>query len=303
MNTQLVSLLFVISSLSAPAFAEGLNLPEAGSPAQAGRILAFPSVKGVTWFLASGLSSTLDCSGGGFSNRVCSVKVFNTVTDKEEAALRALTPAWGQFDGFRDFNTNIVTSIDERFESLAAPLDQAHPLIMRTLAVSNQSPYASLLVRISTGDGDVLQKAYDTVGLGNFVSEVTLRGESTETYLALREIDAIRDVLNRCVSSGGMKGSALKAALKSALNQVQLVRQGLEADEAQIVAYEQVLRTFFKLAGRGRYQVRQDRLPLLQEGYVIVDETYAPVTMKCRIVLPLKKNAVSTAACQPQEGV
>jgi hypothetical protein len=280
-------------------FADGLNLPEVGQPTPAGRLMAFPSSKGMTWFLASGLSSTMDCTPApqGVLNRVCTVRVYNTVTDEEVNALKALTPSWAQYNGFRDFNSNIVSSIDDRFESLSGELATGSPMYMKTLGISNQAPYASMMVRVGVREGESLLNSYQNEGVGEFVSEVEIQGEWTETYLALHGVAPIQQVLNRCHNSGGMKGSVLKQALKDAIAQTTLAREGLEPDEARAIALDHLLENFFVLDGRNHYQVKLNHGADVVEGWVVVDETYSPTPMRCKAVLPLKKGAVGTVTC------
>lgn len=301
-NLNWVFFCFWIGLSNSLSQASELNLPEVGNLTQVGRLMVFPSQKEATWFLASGLNSELSCSTAtsNSSSRACIVKVFNTVTSEEEAALKALTPGFAAYDGFRDFNTDIVTSIAESFETLSSPLESGRTLLLQTLAVSSKYPYASVIAKVTLNDAETLTHEYETGSLGVFVSKVTIRGEKTETYLAIRDTGPIKFVLTKSLVTGPMKGGELKAALKLALSQSTIARVGLESDEANAIAYEHLLTDFFHLNSKGRFEVKAGKVNSLDKVLVIVDETYS-VTMNCKATLPLTKGAMSSVQCTEAE--
>lgn len=281
----------------------GLNLPELSNPTLVGRIMAFPSIKKMTWFLASGLSSRLDCTQAlqGSTTRACQVRIFNTVTVAEDAGLNRLALPGTQSSSFQDYNSNIVRTVDEHFDGMLGAMSNGATMLLKNLAISDRIPYASIMSRASIIESDALIKAYQGDGVGTFVSDVTINGEETETYLAIYGTSAIKAVINKAQSAKGLKAADLRTALKAAVTESNLVQYGMELDQAQTFAFEQILKTYFQASAHGRFAVRKNMLTSLTDSLILIDETYTPEKYRCTVTLPLKSGAVSSVQCETEE--
>src|ERR1022692_563244 len=145
----------IVGLLLAPAIATpqdlGPNLPNIADIHNVGRLNAFVSPRGVTWFFPAAFSSVFKCLDvpAGAKSRLCTLVVVNALQDTEKIGLSQLADtAGGVVTHFTDVEP-FVKKIDESFQGLPASVTAA-PLLLKTLRLGPANlQYASLSQRFT----------------------------------------------------------------------------------------------------------------------------------------------------------
>jgi len=295
MKTKILLSLLCLSSV-ALAYADEDNLPDLNQPQTEGRLAIFPTNQNVVWFAPMAFSSNLDCTPPSSSGeRACFVRIYNRITDQEQAAMQHFVKAGQVVGGFRDVDS-IVHSVNESFSDLNSQLQTGVPMLLKTLVMDNRNTYASIALRVNSPNYKSLSQAYEEDGLGKFVSEVHFSGEYTGDYIAIQETSILRRALEN-LASNPVSLTETKNALKNALKASSLSLNNYSVDEANTIAVSHLVKDYFTLGRQGRLYVRNDQLSSLPAVLVVLNETSSAVDAHCIATLELKKDATSTIKC------
>lgn len=279
--------------LGSSAFAQA-NLPNFGSAQMVGRVAAFPSPRGTTWYLPLALSPQLECSPDA-AKRSCIVKVVNWLSPQESARLSQMqTQSRSGVAPVTPINPMVVRSVAEHFEGLPQGF-QSSEMKLQTLALNERGPYASVALR---GDGSAIasvEQQFESSGVGSFESEVVLNAESVAEYIAIQNTDALRSALSGL--SGRYSRSDMLASISRVVATLDLQTFNVDAGEARQIAAEQIRSLFFRYTRFKGYEVVLDQMP---KTLVLRDEHSAPYQVRCLVNLQLKAGAVPQVACLPE---
>jgi hypothetical protein len=289
--------LAVVLAVSSPAHSQAVfNLPNFEGLSSIGRVAAFGSPRGVTWFLPSAFSSSLTCTPqtAGANMRTCSLVVYNWLTQEERDDLVQLQKKYGgsltHFTGIESF----VQRIDELFVSLPNSLTNT-PFMLRNLQLGGEKmPYASITQRVTSDQAKLLLSGYQGDGIGEFSSKVTFRGERTEAYVALRNPTVLGSTLRNLVS---VEANKVSSVTRSAMKPEFILSEGVAKDVAVALAEYFVRKQCFSVKASGDYFADRSADECLPGFVTTVDETSEPAVFVCTATLELKQNGTVKVAC------
>lgn len=288
---------FTIWSWSAHASAPQ-NLPNFGEQVSVGRMQAFVSPKGLTWFLPLAMRSELSCSPGSTSRaarRSCNLRVFNNFSPNEEAALVQLERSTGtKVVALSAMDSGKVLTVGERFPTFAQGIETGE-MILRTLQVNPSGPYASVLLRAQGKTISEIEEQYKSQGLGEFKSEVTMRGESVDAYLAINNAQLLRQELSQL--TGRYSNLQMTQIIDRLISRLSVTAYGFQEDEKRNVLQHE-LRRFFQNSRHRQYEVSQTKVQHLTDTHVILDDRSAPFVAICTATLDLREGGVSQTRCE-----
>jgi|GEM_PF-4050214 len=279
--------------LGTSAFAQA-NLPNFESRQMVGRVAAFPSPRGTTWYLPLALSAQLNCSPNAVT-RSCIVKIVNWLSPQESDRLSQLqSQSRSGVAPMTAVNPLVVQSVSEHFDGL--PKDfQTSEMKLQTLALNERAPYASVALR---GDGSAigaLEQQFGSIGIGTFESDVDMNAETVGEYIAIPNTDSLRSALASL--SGQLSRADMMAAISRIVATLDLQVFNIDAAEARQTAAEQIRILFFRYTRFKTYRVAVDQMP---KSLVIRDEHTAPYRVHCVVSLPLKAGATPQVGCIPE---
>jgi len=298
----------VIGALGAASAALGdsglPNLPELTEASPIGRVMTFPTDKSYFWFMPAAFSSKLVCSPAGTEFKSCSLVIYNNLSTEEEAHLaEAARIRNSQLVSFTPLNQQIVQSLDETFENLPASLTGFTPIQFRTLQMMGQRPYASIAFRLKAAEADALAAQYQDTGLGAFSAKVSLLGEKTFEYLALKDGASFVTFLKRLVQTKLLPQEIKRQALE-VIRSEELISKNLTPEESVILAYRFFMARFFSFDEQtGTYQVRDFDPNILSGRVVLLDTSQKSIPQECEARLILKQDAQSSVTCKGTGGV
>jgi hypothetical protein len=285
--------------VSAVATAQGLNsnLPNVGDIENVGRLKAFLSPRGVTWFYPAAFSSTFKClePSSGAKSRICTLVIVNALQDDEKNGLTRLGDiVGGTVTHFTDVEP-FVQKIDESFDALPG-FFTAPPLLLRTLRLGPPNvQYASVSQRFTTDQAAGLLEAYGHDGIGKFMSTVQFRAERTSGFVALRDPSSL---IKRLTQLGPefSYGDAHTAIVDSLDVQV-VVNRNVDFDSAKVLVEFFVRGQCLKLNGNGTYSFKRPAEECLPKPSVVFDETVSPIAAQCTATLLLSEAGTVSATC------
>jgi hypothetical protein len=281
------------------SFAQGTqsNLPNVADTLTIGRLTAFVSPRGTTWFFPAALLSHLKCLDvpAGSKSRVCTLTVTNALLDNEKSELSVLGgKTGGVVTHFTDLEP-FVKNIDESFYNLPKFVT-ATPLLLRTLRLGPPNlSYASFSQRFSIDQADQLLTAYKGSGIGSFQVIVKFDGERTNGFVGLRDMAALTKRLDSLGAQ--FTYSEFHSAVNETL-QTQLVNSGnVDLNSAAVLAEFFIRNNCIQLDTNGKYSVRQIRKECTSKFAEVYNETVSPVAIQCTATLVLSEDSLVSVKC------
>ncbi len=296
--SQLFLILFM-SSIPTIGFAQvpvGFNPPELNDAFNVGRVVVFPTVKHTVWYSPTAFSSEFKCFSGT-SSKVCALKVFNYLSDEEFNSLKKIPSSDQSMTYFRDIEVGVVSEIDEQM-TVPDALQSTPPMLMKTLAMSNDFQYAQAMSRVSGTDAYRLQLQYENEGLGFFRSTFRVSGEWTEDYISIDNTSKMVSVLKE-LSVEPRSLPEIRKKIIQAIKASPMKLKNFSNEEAVILAYRQIVVKMLGKKGDGRYVVSAGEIDKIGSSFLVVNESQ-PMALKCTAELVLKKGAAAVTRCEKE---
>ncbi len=288
------SIFILLSLLSAQAFAQQ-NLPNFSDLRSIGRVPAFASPRGMTWFLPTAFRTELSCSPAA-ATRSCIVKVFNALSQSEISSLEKIVSAVRSgAAGVTPINPAVVASVKESFLVALNEL-QTTEAKLQTLMMNERAPYASLAIR---GDGRSiaqLEESFAAGGIGTFESQVVMNVENVGDYLAIRNGDVLAQMLISLKPN--LSKQEMLQAISSIAQKLDLQIYGLARQDALYRTVDLIRSRFFSMTRSRGYSFNRVAIP---QTIVIQDEHTAPFQARCIASIPLQANAQVKVTCEEMQ--
>jgi len=270
------------------------NYPDfSEKPISIGRVLIYPSVKGIQWMTPTAFNVDFDCSNSE-QNAVCGLQIFNSLDADERSQIRMLSPNLKNIIAFRDIDLVMNGPVTSEFSDLSDAFSTSTPTYLNNLTMGTNALQASVLTRVKASEADHLKSLFQTSGLGTFSVRYRITGEEVYQYLKLNRPDCLKDLL---ADTTTYKVTTLRAKIKAIVSSCDLSSKGLEPDEVKIEATDAILRTFYQSNHYGRYTSKGISL-LKSSPWIIMDETSEPIHRSCVASVSLNSSATVHLDCE-----
>lgn len=293
-----LSLFLVI--LSSKAFSQVIdvnNKPQILEVKSIERVVAFKGFKKNVWFTPTAFSVDFNCSPSN-NKTTCSLRVFNRLSNSELTSLQEVTSEGQQLLQLSDIDSGIVSQIEGRFRDLPPRLTDQN-VVMNTLAMSAQFPYASALARFDQLEASTLKTQFETVGLGTFETRFKIQAERSEDFLALLN-PAPLILLLKSTSGRKMRLSTLKSELNAAIAKSSVFSMNHTVEQEIVAAYRAARLRFYNQNKQGLFETNESEIDSITKQLILIDDSEA-TTLTCTSSLELKRDALSVTHCGEEE--
>jgi hypothetical protein len=268
------------------------NLPNFQDVRMVGRVPAYPSPRGVSWFLPVAFQTQLSCSPQALS-RSCILKIVNSLSVPENDGLMQIQKGAGSgVIAITPLNSNIVSRVAESFQTKLEGV-QTSEMKLGTLVMNERTPYATLAIRGDAASIAKIEQAYVSTGLGSFDSEISLNVENVGEYIAIRNGDVLKQMLSSLPAN--LTKQQMIEAIEAFIPKLDLQAYNVSAHDAAVAAASRIRAGYFQFTRYKGYSVANDAE--IPKTLVIRDEHSAPYRVLCVATIPLKANASVEIGC------